>query len=145
MPFYLTTSATFDRIAMRAAGSFTGSHTVRLGIYNNTNGVPSTVLLDAGTVNPTAANTTYEITISQTLSAGWYWLATNHVSASPPANGYACSANTNWLATSALGMSQPFTSVTYYTQSVNVTSGFGTASPSASSSANGWLSALRKA
>jgi hypothetical protein len=50
---------------------------VRLGIYNNdsTTGKPSTVVLDAGTVSCTAASTTYAITISQSLSEGWYWLA----------------------------------------------------------------------
>jgi len=145
MPLYIPTTATFDRIAIRASASFTGSHTIRLGIYNNTNGLPSTVLLDAGTVNATAISTTYEITISQTLTAGWYWLATNHVSASPPSNGYSTTGNTNWLATSALGMSSALSSITYYTQSVNVSGGFGTASPNAVSTVNGWLSALRKA
>jgi hypothetical protein len=35
------------------------------------------VLLDAGQVSCTAATTTYEITINQTLSEGWYWLAWN--------------------------------------------------------------------
>jgi hypothetical protein len=44
---------------------------------NNTNGNPSTVAFDAGTVSCTAASTFYEITISETLAEGWYWLAVN--------------------------------------------------------------------
>jgi len=52
---------------------------VRLGIYNNNaaTGKPSTVVLDAGTVATTAASTIYQITISQSLNAGTYWLAFN--------------------------------------------------------------------
>jgi len=50
-----------------------------LGIYNNdsTTGKPTTVVLDAGTVATTAASTVYQITISQSLTAGTYWLAFN--------------------------------------------------------------------
>ena len=75
VPFFVGTSRAFDRIAIRTGAGGAGSNTIRLGIYNNTNGQPSTVNLDAGTVACTAINTTYTITINQTLSAGWYWLA----------------------------------------------------------------------
>jgi hypothetical protein len=74
-PIYIPESTTFDRIAIQTRATFLGSSTVRLGIYNSTNGVPSTLILDAGTVSPTAASTAYEITISQTLASGFYWLA----------------------------------------------------------------------
>jgi hypothetical protein len=74
-PIYVSESMTFDRIACRTGSSFSGTATVRLGVYNNSGGKPSTVKFDAGTVNCTAATTTYTITISQTLDAGWYWLA----------------------------------------------------------------------
>jgi hypothetical protein len=74
-PIYIPETTTIDRLAIRTVASFSGSSTVRLGIYNNTNGLPSTVLLDGGTVSATAANTIYEITISQSLNAGFYWLA----------------------------------------------------------------------
>lgn len=76
-PIYIPTSTTFDRIAMRTRSTHTGTSTVRLGVYNMGVGVPTTVALDAGTVSATAASTTYTITINQTLSAGWYWLAAN--------------------------------------------------------------------
>jgi hypothetical protein len=74
-PFFCDRTQSFDRIAVRSGGALTGTVTVRLGIYNNTNKKPSTVLLDAGTVAATAVSTVYSITINQSLSAGWYWLA----------------------------------------------------------------------
>lgn len=75
-PIYLP-SCTLDRLTVRTQ-SWSGNYTVRLGIYNNSNGKPSTVLLDAGTVSATAANTDYSVTINQAVSAGWYWLAANN-------------------------------------------------------------------
>jgi hypothetical protein len=80
---YISSTQTFDRLAIRTGGAFNGSAIVRLGIYNNDNatGRPSTVVLDAGTVNPIAANTIYQITISQSLNAGFYWIVSNVQSA----------------------------------------------------------------
>jgi hypothetical protein len=75
-PFYLSETTTFDRIAIRT-GTVTTTGTVRLGVYNNFNGKPSTVLFDAGTVSCPTASTFYTITINQTLPAGWYWFASN--------------------------------------------------------------------
>lgn len=74
-PFFVEQNTTFDRIAVGTSNTFTGSSTIRLGIYNNSNRQPSTVVLDAGTVSCTASGTLYSITISQSLSSGWYWLA----------------------------------------------------------------------
>lgn len=70
---------TFDRISLRSGTTFSGTATVRLGIYNasTTTGKPTTVYLDAGTVSVTAASTTYEITINSTPPAGYYYLAFN--------------------------------------------------------------------
>jgi hypothetical protein len=64
---------TFDRIAVNVTTA-TASQTARLGIYTaGTNGLPSVLVLDAGTV---ACDTTgfKEATISQSLSPGRYWL-----------------------------------------------------------------------
>ncbi len=77
IPFFVNESTTFDRIACRTHSAFSGTATVRLGVYNQANGGPDTVAFDAGTVSCTAASTNYEITISQTLGAGVYWLAFN--------------------------------------------------------------------
>ena len=75
LPFLVERTTTFDRIACRTATTITGTSTVRLGIYNNSNKQPTTVLLDAGTVSVNAASTIFSITINQTLNPGWYWLA----------------------------------------------------------------------
>lgn len=78
LPFYLPVQTTFDRIACRTTSAHVGTSTVRMGVYNaGSNGFPTTVAFDAGTVSANAASTLYEITISQTLSAGWYCLAAN--------------------------------------------------------------------
>jgi len=74
-PIYISKTTTFDRIALHTQADFIGSTTVRMGIYNDSDGLPTTVLLDAGTVSPSATNTNYQITISQSLSPGLYWLA----------------------------------------------------------------------
>ena len=76
MPVYLPTG-TADRLIIRTGTSFTGNSTIRIGLYNNVDGLPTSVLVDGGTVNATAANTTYSITISTSITAGWYWMATN--------------------------------------------------------------------
>lgn len=67
-------AGTFDRIACEVTTGGSAGAVMRLGIYNSGGGVPTTVLLDAGTV---AATTTgaKEITISQTLARGVYFLA----------------------------------------------------------------------
>jgi hypothetical protein len=80
IPFFVPEATTFDRIAMRSV-TVTGTPLVRLGIYTNANGLPSTLVLDAGTVSVTSSGTTFQITISSTLQAGFYWLAFNHQSA----------------------------------------------------------------
>lgn len=77
LPIYIGKQSTFDRIALTTGPSFSGTSTVRLGIFNNdeTTGKPSTLVLDAGTVSCSVANTLHAITINQTLSRNWYWLA----------------------------------------------------------------------
>lgn len=77
-PIFLS-GMTFPSIMCRTGSSWTGTATVRMGIYNcsNTTGKPTTVYLDAGTITASAANTNYVITINNTPPAGWYWLAFN--------------------------------------------------------------------
>jgi hypothetical protein len=78
-PIYLANNCTLDRIGFRS-GTHTSNGDVRLGIYENSlDNIPSNLILDAGVVNVTVAST-YEITISQELNAGWYWLAINRQS-----------------------------------------------------------------
>jgi hypothetical protein len=77
-PIFLPAYA-LDRISIRTGGSHSGTSTVRLGLYNAdiSTGKPGTVYLDAGTVSATAINTNYEITISNTPPAGYYYFALN--------------------------------------------------------------------
>lgn len=66
---------TVDRITLGVVTAGAASSVVRLGFYNDTDGMPDALLLDAGTINGTS-NTYQEITISQALSAGTlYWVA----------------------------------------------------------------------
>lgn len=92
-PIFVNTSNTFDRIGIISASTFVGSSTVRLGIYSDTAGSPNTLVLDAGTVAPTASGQVNQITISQTLSTGFYWLAFAQQGTAPTTANY--QGNTN--------------------------------------------------
>lgn len=77
-PLYTPETVTLDRIICHTTGTFSGTATVRLGLYqNNSSGQPGTLILDAGTVSCTASTTQYTVTISQSVSAGLFWLAFN--------------------------------------------------------------------
>lgn len=65
---------TFDRIGIEVTTGGSATCALRLGIYNGAGGVPTSVLLDAGTVDGTTTGAK-EITISQTLARGYYFLA----------------------------------------------------------------------
>lgn len=78
-PFLVPIATTFDAIAIRVV-SFTtagGNTNARLGIFNQSGGLPSTVAYDAGLVNIAASisNTTLPIVGSFTLQPGWYFTA----------------------------------------------------------------------
>jgi hypothetical protein len=126
----IPTSTTYDRIGIRSTTVFSGTASVRLGIYNDSNGKPGTVALDAGTVAPTASATNYEITINQTLAAGIYWLAFNTITAATT-NSYIGA--TAGIAT--ISFMSNYTDIAFagtnaqigFTESVNVSSGFATA------------------
>lgn len=74
-PFYVPSRHTYDRIALNVTGVESGK-SVRLGIYKHDgqNVVPGALLLDAGVVSMNTEGS-QELTISQTLSPGWHWLA----------------------------------------------------------------------
>jgi len=72
IPFIVSTAATFTRIGIRVSTGAAGD--ARLGIYNCSNGAPSTLVLDCGTVS-TSSIAEVEVTISQALSPGVYFLA----------------------------------------------------------------------
>lgn len=73
-PLFITEPITLDRIAVECT-TLSLNTTWRIGIYNSdSDGLPSTVVLDAGTVS-TATTGFKVITISQSLSAGLYFIA----------------------------------------------------------------------
>ncbi len=79
---YVPRSTTFTRIGLRRSATGTASN-VRLGIYEDADGRPGLLISDCGVVNvPGTGNTYSEVTISQTLSQGMYWLAAVGESAS---------------------------------------------------------------
>jgi hypothetical protein len=127
IPFYVFESNTFDRISFTTGATFSGSGSVRLGIYNNSGGSPSTVLLDAGTATPSAASQVNSITISQSLSAGWYWLAFNSITAATVNNFVMLGQSTGWVPSNLGTLANANNSYTGYSQTVNASSGFSTA------------------
>lgn len=95
-PLFVSESITIDRLGVECVTA-NASTTWRIGIYNSdSNGVPSTVLLDAGTVD-TSTIGLKTITVNQTLSAGLYFIAGvwQGGSASPTMRSYSASSG-NW-------------------------------------------------
>lgn len=124
VPVFLD-GTTFDRIGLRGGTSYSGTATVRLGIYNSSpiTQKPTTVYLDAGTVSVTGGSN-FEITINSTPPEGYYYLAFNCQTAATT-NTYLTHGTDNAL-------TQIFTSLngtvaSYFQETVSVTSGFATA------------------
>ena len=72
-PFPVHSTMTFDRIGLEVTTS-AASGVVRLGIYGDSDGIPGSLILDAGTVDASTTGAK-EITISQQLTPGMYYLA----------------------------------------------------------------------
>ena len=90
VPVYLN-AGTYDRLRVRVGRNGGTQIDVRLGIYNSssTTGLPTTVLLDAGTVTTENSSSTYDITINHTLTSGFYYLAFNKQGGDPYGQNYA--------------------------------------------------------
>ncbi len=73
VPFFVPVSTTFTKIGVQIPNAGGGGN-IELGIYNNNNGIPGTLLLDAGSV-AVGAGGAVTIAINQILTPGWYWLA----------------------------------------------------------------------
>jgi hypothetical protein len=142
---WIPTTKTFDRIAIASGATFAGTGSVRLGIYNNNSSTfqPTTVVLDAGTIAPIAASTLYTITISQSLTAGWYWLASNSISVGTTNTFYG--GNTTGSTPAYLGSAGANSVISGFTESVNATSGFATAGTLTASTGSLVIVSLRSA
>ena len=66
-------AGTYDRVSICV--SSVGTATLRIGLWtaDRTTGLPASLALDAGTVSVAGSTGFREITISATLTAGWYW------------------------------------------------------------------------
>ena len=133
MPIYIDTTTTIDRLSILTGATFSGTATIRLGIYNDTNGLPSTVVLDAGTVSATAISTVYEITVSQSLAAGFYWLAFAQQGTAPTTGAYigAPSSGSQYQNTYIMTQSAPAAAPTFGYFQNTVTGAFATATGTA--------------
>lgn len=100
-PFYIPETITAIRLGCLATG--VASSSVNLSIYNDTAGVPDTLLLDAGNV-VTTSTIVAEKTISQSLVRGWYWLA---CAVQGAAGSVFCNTNTG-LSSVRLPVTSPF-------------------------------------
>jgi hypothetical protein len=81
MPFIVSKTITLDRIASEITIAGSAGSLVRLGIYDDVNGIPTNLISDAGTIAGDSA-TFQSITINQTLSPGLYHLVSFHNSSS---------------------------------------------------------------
>lgn len=73
VPFIIDRPVTVTRISAEVTTAL-ASAAIRLGIYTDVDGVPTTLLVDGGTIDGNSA-TVQEVTISQALSVGRVWVA----------------------------------------------------------------------
>ncbi len=76
-PFNVEKAVTLDRIGLEVTGAGTASSLIRIGIYNSANVLPTTLVLDAGTILGDSG-TQQAITINQALVPGLYLLCLTH-------------------------------------------------------------------
>jgi hypothetical protein len=74
VPLHVPKTTTFDRISIRITTASAAGGLIRLGLYASDGNKPTTLILDAGTVAADATGTP-QITISQTLSQGFVFVA----------------------------------------------------------------------
>lgn len=75
-PLLLMNSPTLTAIQFNTQAGASAGALMRFGIYNDTNGKPSTVLVDFGTVAATAGFSSVSVSgLTQALTPGRYWLA----------------------------------------------------------------------
>ena len=133
IPLIVQNQFTADQLTIRGATGLL-SGTFRLGIYNDTAGVPSTLLLDAGTGSVTGASVV-NITINQVLPIGIYWLAFCQQGTAPGTPSYSGTGtgNSGTFHSNIMGKTSPTVAgIQGYTQS-SVTGAFATAGTLATS------------
>jgi hypothetical protein len=141
--FYVGATTSFDRIGC-TAGTLTSSGNARLGIYTDSGGKPGTLVLDAGTVAYSTTNTAYLITINQSLTPGWYWLAFNAQSGTSQWFGSGGN-QTSIQGVQRMGSTSVFTSMISGYEQSSVTGAFPASASAAFTTSNGIPSAYLRA
>jgi hypothetical protein len=138
---------TLDRLSVYVATAGSAGAVVRLGIRNDNNGRPGTVLLDAGTAATTTSDSFATITVSQTLTANTlYWLSATHQGT--PVTGTLFRYPATWNGGQVGGTSQDRSSgMGYYQSGVTgaLPSTFTVAGMAQLNSAHGYVWAVRSA
>jgi hypothetical protein len=70
---FIPETVTISQLICRTNTTYAGTTDVRLGIYNNSGARPSTKIVDATLQITASGQATYAVSISQSLSPGWYW------------------------------------------------------------------------
>lgn len=86
LPWYIQSGVSLTRIGAEVTAAGDAGSKFRLGIYaDNGSGYPGALVLDAGQINGDS-NTVQEVTITQSLTPGLYWIggATQSVSSTAP-------------------------------------------------------------
>lgn len=74
VPLAVYRGYTIDRIAMSVSTNIAAT-TIRVGVYNSTDGRPDTLLFEAGSTLDASTTGDKEVTVSQAVAPGLYWLA----------------------------------------------------------------------
>lgn len=112
-PFPVGGDLTIDRITCGVQTAGAAGSVVRLGIYNDDDGIPGTLLLDAGTVSGETPAGYREITVSQALSKGTlYWIAVVWQVAAVGVLRSAIGSGHDWVGSSAASADPRFCSYT---------------------------------
>lgn len=85
VPFVVGASTPFSAIATEVTTVGVAPALCRLGIYNTVNSLPDTLIVDAGTFDPTVLGAA-EKAINVTLNPGLYWLGVVSQGGGTPAN-----------------------------------------------------------
>lgn len=76
LPFFVPVATAFDRIGFNiTTGAGAVENEVRTGIYSITTGASGNLVLDAGRTVIGTGTGNINVTISQTLGAGWYFVS----------------------------------------------------------------------
>lgn len=77
IPLVIPRDCTMEKLGMEITGAGTAGSVVKIELFNSSNGLPNTVVNTGGTILGDSA-TSQMLTISQALTAGLYFVATNH-------------------------------------------------------------------